>query len=422
MSILLKNGKVFTRSGFHKKDILIKDKKIFTQFDISTFDRVIDCSNLFIVPGFVDVHVHLREPGFFYKETIKSGTTAAAASGYTTVCAMPNLNPAPTTLENLKVELSLIKKDAMVKVIPYGTITKTIDGKISLADISDMAPFVVGYSDDGRGVQLGELMEDAMKEVKKVGKIIAAHCEDESIKGDGYINEGVYQLIHNHKGIPKKSEWIQVKRDIELCEKTGCMYHICHVSTKESVALIREAKKKGINVSAETAPHYLTLCDSDLKEDGNFKMNPPLRDRSDMEALIEGVMDKTIDIIATDHAPHSKEEKNKGLIDSAFGVVGLETAFPMLYTKLVLTKKITLERLLQMMCILPRDRFNLEGPRYIEDNEIADIAILDLDSWYTISSDNFYSMGKNTPFEGEKVKGKAKGTIVDGKMVYSYGL
>lgn len=420
MNILLKNGYVFTSSGFQKKDIYLVDGIVNSSVNVlsnNTIDTVFDFNNKYIIPGFVDVHVHLREPGFFYKETIKTGTAAAAHGGYTCVCPMPNLNPVPSTLEKLRVQLDIIEKDASVKVVPYGTITMEQKGAGQLADLDALAPFVVGFSDDGKGVQGDSLMEEAMAKAKTLGKPIVAHCEDESLLEKGYIHKGDYAKAHGHRGICSESEWKQVERDIELCKKTGVQYHVCHISTKETVALIRQAKKDGVNITCETGPHYLVFTDKDLQEDGKWKMNPPLRSEEDRAALIEGLKDGTIDVIATDHAPHSAEEKSKGLEKSAFGIVGLETSFPVLYTHLVKTGIITLEKLIEVMSINPRKIFGLQGG-YLEDGQVADIAVLDTDAHTIINPDNFLSMGKATPFQDMEVSGEVLATLVDGKIAW----
>ncbi len=361
-------------------------------------------------PGFVDVHVHLREPGFFYKETIKTGTLAAAHGGYTEVCSMPNLNPVPDSLENLNIQLDAIKKSAVIGVHPYGSITKGQKGDF-LSDMEDLAPFVAGFSDDGRGIQTGEIMKQAMRKSKSLDKIIVAHCEDNSLLRGGYIHDGEYAKLHGHKGICSESEWGQIERDISLVRETGCAYHVCHISTKESVELIRRAKKEGLDITCETAPHYLLLNDSMLKEDGRFKMNPPIRSEEDRLALIEGLCDGTIDMIATDHAPHSREEKSKGLKDSLMGIVGLETAFPLLYTYLVRPGIITLERLTELMITNPRKRFN------IPENQES-FCIWDLNSEYTIDTEEFMSMGRSTPFSGYNVRGKCLMTVYNGKIAF----
>ena len=369
----------------------------------------VSISDCIIIPAFCDVHVHLREPGFFYKETIASGTAAAARGGYSDVFSMPNLNPVPDSVENIKKQLDIIKKDAVIKVHPYASITKGEKGE-ELVDFSALAPYTSWFSDDGRGVQSAEMMEEAMRRAANLGQMIVAHCEDNSLLFGGYIHDGDYAKQNGHKGICSESEWGPIKRDLELAEKTGCKYHICHISTKESVALIREAKKRGVDVTCETGPHYLTMDDSMLKDEGRFKMNPPLRAKADREALIEGIKDGTIDMIATDHAPHSAEEKSKGLSNSLMGVVGIETAFPVLYTELVKKGVITLERLIELMSINPRKRFGLE--------ETNDYCVFDLNAEYKIDPEEFLSKGRSTPFEGKKVFGKCMLTVCDGKVVY----
>ena len=420
MTTLLKNAIVYIDNSFHRKDVLIDGGKVFVDSvnaDSISVSNTVDCTDKIIIPGFTDVHVHLREPGFFYKETIATGTKAAAKGGYTCVCPMPNLNPSPSTLEKLNEQLDIIKRDAVVKTIPYGTITMNQDGRSQLADMEAMAPYVCGFTDDGKGVQTGDLMEEAMIKAKSLNKMIVAHCEDESLLFKGYIHDGEYAKEHGHRGICSESEWKQVERDITLAEKTGCAYHVCHISTKETVDLIRKAKARGVNVTCETGPHYLVLTDMDLQEDGRFKMNPPLRSKKDKEALIEGICDGTIDMIATDHAPHSAEEKAKGLEKSAFGIVGLETAFPIMYTYLVQKGVITLEKLVEIMSVNPRRRFGFEGG-VIADGEPADLAVIDLNREWKIDSADFVSKGKATPFEGWKVNGKVLMTFVDGEKVY----
>ena len=368
-----------------------------------------DVSEYVVFPGFCDVHVHFREPGFSYKETIATGSAASARGGYTAVCTMPNLNPVPDSREHLDEQLELIKKDAYIHVYPYGAITVGERGEI-LADLEGMAPDVIGFSDDGKGVQDDDMMRQAMLRAKALGKMIVAHCEVNSLLKGGYIHDGAYAKSHGHKGICSASEYEQIERDLKLVEEIGCAYHVCHISTKESVELIRQAKARGVNVTCETGPHYLVMDDSDLQEDGRFKMNPPLRSRADRDALIEGIIDGTIDMIATDHAPHSAEEKSKGLEKSAFGVVGIETAFPIMYTYLVKTGIITMERLVELMVINPRKRFEIPLG--------CDYSIWDLQDEYTVDPAEFISMGKATPFEGWKVNGRCLATVCDGKIVY----
>ena len=353
---------------------------------------------LAVLPGFCDVHVHLREPGFSYKETIKTGTLAARAGGYSDVCSMPNLNPVPDSVPHMEKQLEIIRRDACVRVHPYAAITVGEKGE-TLSDMEDLAPFCVAFSDDWRGVQSEEMMENAMRRAKALGKIIVAHCEDNSLLRGGYIHDGVYAARHGHAGICSESEWRPIRRDLALAAKTGASYHVCHISCAESVALIREAKKAGIDVTCETAPHYLLLTENELEEDGRFKMNPPLRSQRDEEALLEGICDGTIDMIATDHAPHSPEEKAKGLKNSPMGVVGLETAFPVLYTGLVKTEIISLEDLVRLLSTAPRERFGLSEP----ENEFC---LWDLDTLYTIDPNEFQSKGRATPFAGMQVFGK----------------
>ena len=365
-----------------------------------------------VIPGFCDVHVHFREPGFSYKETIKTGSMAAARGGFTAVCTMPNLNPVPDCAENIKSQLEIIEKDAVINVYPYSSITVGQKGN-ELVDFSSMNEYAIAFSDDGKGVQTEEMMKKAMEYAKSVGKMIVAHCEDESLLFGGYIHKGEYAAKHNHKGICSESEWGQIERDLCLAQKTGCPYHVCHISTKESVELIRRAKAKGIDVTCETAPHYLVLDESNLSEDGKFKMNPPLRSEYDRKALVEGLLDGTIDMIATDHAPHSKEEKSRGLEKSAFGIVGLETAFPVIYTNLVKSGIMPLDLLVEKMAINPRKRFSIPT---IPD----DITVWDLKDEYVINSNDFLSMGKATPFEGAKVFGRCLLTLHNGKEVYKY--
>jgi len=363
-----------------------------------------------LMPSFCDVHVHFREPGFCYKETIETGSLASAAGGYTDVCTMPNLNPCPDSKEALDVQLDKIKETACINVYPYGTITKGQQGEI-LSDMDDLAPYVIAFSDDGRGVQSDELMEQAMLKAKKLNKMIVAHCEVNELLRGGYIHDGEYARANGHKGICSESEYEQIARDIELVKKTGVSYHVCHISTKESVEIIRQAKKDGVDITCETAPHYLILNDLDLEDDGRFKMNPPIRSKADRLALIEGICDGTIDMIATDHAPHSIEEKSKGLAGSVMGVVGLETAFPVMYTHFVKTGVITLERLVDLMSLNPRKRFNIEQSE-------NDFTIFDLNCEYKINPENFKTMGRSTPFAGCSVYGKCMLTVKNSKIVW----
>ncbi len=389
-----------------------------TNFNVKSLKTTLKLPNVFnsktiegvvCLPGFCDVHVHFREPGFSYKETIKTGSLSAVAGGYTTVCTMPNLNPVPDSLASLQTQLDIINKDSVLEIIPYASITKGQKGE-ELADMQDLNDKVIGFTDDGRGVQKDEIMLDAMRKAKELNAIIVAHCEDNSLLNGGYIHDGEYAKKHNHKGICSKSEWGQVERDIELVKKVGCKYHVCHVSTKESVELIRKAKADGVDITCETAPHYLVFNDNDLKEDGAFKMNPPIRSEEDRLALIEGLKDGTIDMIATDHAPHSQEEKSKGLRGSVNGIVGLETAFSILYTHLVKKGVISLQKLVELMSINPRQRFNIK--------EVNGYCVWDLNSSYQIDSNKFFSKGKSSPFDKQIVYGKLLKTIIGDKVVY----
>ena len=361
-----------------------------------------------IFPGFCDVHVHFREPGFSYKETVETGSLAAAAGGYTDVCTMPNLNPVPDSRENLALQLELIEKNACIGVHPYGAITVGEKGE-RIADLEGMADKVIGFSDDGRGVQDDSMMREAMQRAKKLGKMIVAHCEVNELLRGGYIHDGEYARTHGHRGICSESEWRQIERDLKLVKEIGCDYHVCHISTKESVELIRAAKADGVRVTCETGPHYLILCDKDLIEDGRFKMNPPLRSESDRDALIEGILDGTIDMIATDHAPHSDEEKSRGLEKSAFGIVGLETAFPLMYTHFIRTGRMSIEKLIELMVYNPRERFGLA--------KNSGFSVWSLDEEYTVDPAAFKSMGRATPFEGEKLFGKCVATVYNGKII-----
>ncbi len=424
MKFLLTGAKVYQDGTLKALDIAVENDKIIgvgagigNAPDQTGFDAVFHADGKVIVPGFVDVHVHLREPGFTQKENIASGTLAAARGGYTAVCSMPNLKPAPDSVENIAVQQKAIDETAHIHVYPYAAITVGQKGAGELTDIEALSEKAIAFSDDGKGVQRDELMLEAMKRVKAAGSMIAAHCEDESLLFGGYIHDGEYARLHGHKGICSESEWGQVKRDIELVRATGCRYHVCHVSTKETVELIRQAKAEGLPVTCETGPHYLTMCDMELQENGRFKMNPPIRSAEDRDALLAGLIDGTVDMVATDHAPHTAEEKSKGLEKSLMGVVGIETAFPVLYTNLVLTDKMTLEMLIDRMSIAPRRAFNIEGGN-IEVGAKADLAVLDLQSEYTVDPEQFLSQGRATPFEGWKVTGENTMTIVDGKIVW----
>lgn len=418
MNLLLQNGMVYINGVFKKADVLIQDGVIVDiQRNISLDNTpVIDLNNLYILPGFTDVHVHLREPGFFYKETILSGTKAAAKGGFTLVCSMPNLNPVPDNIENLKIQQDIIDRDAVIKVLPHASITKEQKGE-ELVDFESLSEKCFAFSDDGKGIQNSEIMREAMKKAKRLGKTIVAHCEDESLVCGGYIHDGEYAKLHGHKGISSASEYKQVQRDLDLCEETGCKYHVCHISTKETVDIVRKAKAKGLKVSCETTPHYLTFCDMDLKEEGRFKMNPPIRSSEDREALIEGIKDGTIEIIATDHAPHTKEEKSKGLDKSNMGVVGLETSFGVINTFLVNEGHISFEKLVELMSINPRKIFGIDYG--IRMGEKADLTIVDKNKEWVVNSSEFVSKGRATPFEGMKLKGDVLLTIYNGEIVYN---
>ena len=390
-------GGTFQDECFHFSDATVSSESVISGHEV------------FIFPGFCDVHVHFRQPGFSYKETIASGSRAAARGGYTDVCAMPNLNPVPDTPEHLRMEQELIDRDAVIGVHPYGAITLEEKGE-TLVDMPALAPNICAFSDDGRGVQSADMMRTAMTQAKQLGKIIAAHCEVNELVRGGVIHDGVYAREHGHKGICEVSEWQQIERDIALAKETGCAYHVCHISTKESVELIRQAKADGVNITCETGPHYLVYCDEDLQEDGRFKMNPPLRSRADMEALIAGIVDGTIDMIATDHAPHSDEEKSKGLDGSSMGVVGLETAFAALYTHLVRPGVISLARLVELFSVNARNRFDLPAG--------DDFTVWDLDRAYTVDPAEFLSMGRATPFAGDTLYGRCLMTVHNGQVVW----
>ena len=420
MNLLLTGGAVFLNGSFQNMDLAIDQGRIVSVSPSLPKEgfSVIELHNRLIVPGFVDVHVHLREPGFSYKETIYSGTSAAAAGGYTAVCAMPNLKPVPDSLENLRVQLDLIRKNAKVHVYPYGAITCGEKGE-ALADLAAMAPYVTGFSDDGRGVQSEEMMRAAMTLAKTLDKPIVAHSEDESLLAKGWaVHDGDFARRNNLPGNAPASEWKQVERDIRLVRETGCRYHVCHISTKESVALIRAAKAEGLPVTCETGPHYLVMCDEDLQDEGRFKMSPPIRSAEDRDALVAGLLDGTVDCIATDHAPHSAEEKSRGLRGSLNGIVGLETAFPILYTNLVETGIVPLETVLNALCVNPRKIFSLPGGS-IEEGAPADLTVLDLNRPHVINSQTFRSLGRATPFDGWGVSAAVAMTICGGEIAYA---
>lgn len=415
--LLLRNGRVWRGKSFVDADIAVADGKI-TQVAPSLPEdgaRVIDCSGLSLFPSFVDMHVHLREPGYSYKETIYLGSRAAAAGGFTTVCTMPNLNPVPDSRETLQTQLDIIDRDAAIRVWPYASITRKRMGE-ELVDYEALAPYVAGFSDDGSGVQSEDVMRRAMAGIAHTGKILAAHCEVNDLLRGGYIHDGRWCRTHGHKGICSESEWREVERDIKLAADTGCRLHICHISTKESVALLRDAKKDGLNVTGETAPHYLLLCDEDLQDDGRFKMNPPLRSPSDRQALLEGIADGTIDVIATDHAPHSLEEKSRGLALSAMGVVGLETAFAASYTALVASGIVGIDRLVELMALRPRDILGLPQS-WLTPGDPADIAGIALDRDFKVVGSEFVSKGKVSVFEGMTLRSVPVLTLHNGAVV-----
>lgn len=417
MKILLNQMRVFRKGAVEELSVLIEDGRIvsLSKTPILSDAHVIELKNGTVFPGFVDVHVHLREPGFSYKETIATGTRAAARGGFTAVCPMPNLKPVPDSLLNLQPQLDAIDRDGAIHVYPYGAITVGEKGE-TLANLEELAGHVVAFSDDGRGVQDPAMMRQAMLRAKALGKVIVAHCEDESLVGGGYIHDGAYAKAHGHRGNPSASEWKQVERDLELVAQTGCAYHVCHVSTKETVSLIRQAKKAGLDVTCETTPHYLVFNDSMLQEDGRFKMNPPIRSEEDRQALLEGILDGTVDMIATDHAPHAPEEKAGGLEKSLNGIVGLETAFPVLYTELVRPGILTLEQLVTLMHANPARRFGIGGA--LEEGAPADLTVFALDESYLIRSEDFLSMGKSSPFTGRTVFGKCLLTLSGGEIAW----
>lgn len=418
MNYILTNANVFVQGNFIKSNVFIANG-IISEISNRTPQAVCpvyDLNGCFLFPGFIDVHVHLREPGFFYKETIHSGTKAAAHGGYTAVCSMPNLNPTPDCAEHLEVQLKAIRETACIQVVPYGTITIGEMGE-KMAAYDELAGQVCAFSDDGRGVQNDEMMLAAMKKISGYNKIVAAHCEDNSLLHGGYIHDGAYAKAHGHRGICSESEWKQIARDLKLVKESGVKYHVCHISTKESVDLIRKAKAEGLDVTCETAPHYLTMNDSMLQEDGRFKMNPPIRSEADRQALIAGVLDGTIDMIATDHAPHSAEEKSKGLEKSMMGVVGLETAFPVLYTELVKKGVLTLNKLIELMHTNPRKRFGVGTA--LEVGQPASLTVFDLEKEYQINPETFLTKGRATPFAGNTVCGACKLTMYQGNIVWA---
>ena len=418
MDMLIKGCRVFSDGRFVFSDVEVRGGSVFRIApDLAAKQGVpvFEFQNCLLFPGLVDVHVHLRDPGFSFKETMRTGTLAAARGGYTAVCAMPNVSPVPDCAEALGVQLQRIREDAVVRVYPYGAITVGERGE-ALSDMAALTKNCVAFSDDGRGVQSDERMRSAMLRAKALGKLIAAHCEDNSLLRGGYIHDGAYARAHGHRGICSESEWRQVERDLALARETGCAYHVCHVSTKESVARIRAAKAEGVDVTCETAPHYLLLCEDDLQEDGRFKMNPPLRTREDQAALIAGLLDGTIDMIATDHAPHTREEKSRGLEHSAMGVVGLETALAVLHTGLVRTGALPMEVLIARMSTVPARRFGL--PCGVTEGAPADFAVFDPETQWTIDPEAFASLGRATPFAGREVTGQIQMTVCGGEIVW----
>ncbi|MCM1369017.1 MAG: dihydroorotase [Candidatus Amulumruptor caecigallinarius] len=419
MDILIKNGEIWAGNGFAHGDVFISHgvvREIGENITCNSGAMVINANGGSVIPGLVDVHVHLREPGFAYKESIACGTAAAAAGGFTTVCTMPNLKPAPDTVGHLRAQLDIIETDAKVEVLPYATITRKRMGN-EPADYFSLAPYVAGFSDDGSDVQSGAVMASAMAGIEKTGKILAAHCEHEELVAGGYIHKGIYAETHNHRGICSESEWRMVERNIEIARETGCRLHLCHISTRESIDLIRKAKSEGIDVTCETGAHYLAFCDTDLQEDGRFKMNPPLRSKGDRDALLRGIADGTIDMIASDHAPHSHDEKSCGLERSAMGVTGLEVSLSAVYTYAVKPGIISMQRMIELMADAPRRRFGIKGGLAV--GQRADIAIVDFNESFRVDATTFLSKGKATPFDGLELQARVKATIAAGKPVYN---
>ncbi len=419
-TLLIRNARIFGFPASATQDVLIESGRVKAVADNietpSSGCLEIDGKGMTLLPGLVDLHVHLREPGYSYKETVRTGSEAAAAGGFTTVCTMPNLNPVPDSMETLQRQLDIIGRDAVVEVLPFAAITKERMGT-ELVDYQALAPYVAGFSDDGSGVQSSEVMERAMTAIAPTGKMLAAHCEVDALLKGGYIHDGEYARKHGHRGICSESEWEEVKRDIELAEKTGCRLHICHISTAESVELVRRGKERGVKVTCETGPHYLIMCDEDLREEGRFKMNPPLRSRRDMMALRRGIADGTIDVIATDHAPHSDQEKARGLEKSAMGVVGLETSLGAIYKYMVGENVISFERMVELMAINPRLLLGREYD-FLQPGSRADLTLVDLDRTWRVEPDRFRTMGRATPFEGMEMKGKVMATLYGGKIAY----
>lgn len=425
MKTLIKNGQINTKNNeTTPAEIWIEDgkiKAIGTNFSETEFDEVYDAKGQLITPGLVDVHVHLREPGFTYKETIEAGSRAAARGGFTTVCAMPNLNPVPDTAEKLKNVYNLIKQNAVVKVLQYAPITENLRSEVLVDQEALIAEGAFAFTNDGVGVQTAGTMYLAMKEAAKNKKALVAHTEDESLLFGGVMHAGKKAEELGLPGILSVTESSQIARDLLLAEATGVHYHVCHVSTKESVRVIRDAKKAGINVTAEVSPHHLILIDEDIPEDfGFWKMNPPLRGKEDREALIEGLLDGTIDCIATDHAPHGLEEKSKSFLESPFGIVGSETAFQLIYTHFVETKHFTLEQVINWLAVKPAEIFQLNAGT-LTIGAPADLAVFAIEYFSEINKKDFLSKGENTPFVGWKVKGETLMTFVDGKLAWQKG-
>lgn len=420
MNQLIKGASIYYKGAFKRADIYISDGIITDIGDnLPPIDnaQIVNCPDCFVFPGFTDVHVHFREPGFSYKETIKNGSLTAAKAGYTAVCLMPNLIPPPDCPENILIQQEIIDRDAHIPCFPYSTITKGRKGRGEIVDLEQMSKYAIAFTDDGTGIQDKELMDKVMKQAAKKKVLIAAHCEDESLLNGGYIHDGEYAALNGHKGISSESEYAQVERDIRFARKYNTKYHVCHISCAETVELVRRAKAEGLKVTCETAPHYLTMCDAEIQNEGRFKMNPPIRSARDRDALIEGIVDGTIEVIATDHAPHSKNEKRGGLKDSLMGVVGLETAFPVLYTELVKKNIITLEKLIELMSVNPRRIFGLPTA-VIEKGEPANFCVYRLSTKYTVNSENFVSAGKSSPFEGRDVFGQNIITVLGDKVVW----
>ncbi|HLS66663.1 MAG TPA: dihydroorotase [Pseudogracilibacillus sp.] len=416
--------RLVSEDKFERCELLLEDDKVVAIDTIveAEADQIIDCGGNVVLPGFIDVHIHLREPGGEAKETIKTGTEAAARGGFTTVCAMPNTNPVPDNEETVRDILQRIEKDAVIRVLPYAAITKGLQGKerTNITELSKLGVFA--FTDDGVGIQTAGQMYEAMVEAAKNDMTIVAHCEDNSILYGGAVHEGDVSKRLDMPGILNACEAVHIARDVLLAEAANCHYHVCHVSTKESVRVIRDAKRAGIRVTAEVTPHHLLLTEDDITEDdANYKMNPPLRAKEDRDALIAGLLDGTIDFIATDHAPHTEVEKEAGILRAPFGIVGLETAFPLMYTHFVKTGKMTFRQLVDYFTKKPAEVFGLPYGM-LQVGSIADLTVVDLENEMTIDKTTFYSKGKNTPFDGWNVYGNPLLTIASGKTVYKDGL